>query len=96
MVPAAATVKLVLPVAHTLVVAAGCVVIEMGVLTVSAALFEVAAGVQVPLTTQRYSEPLIGTVTPVMVSEAVVAPLYTPALVMLAHGPPAPVVLICH
>ena len=59
-------------------------------------LFEVAAGVQVPLTTQRYSEPFIGTVTPVMVSEAVVAPLYTPPFVMLVHGPPAPVVLICH
>ena len=65
----------------------------MGVLTVSAALFRSGGrrtGTAYHAATVA-SEPLIGTVTPVMVSEAVVA--YT-TVGDVGHGPPAPVVLI--
>ena len=47
-------VKLVVPVAQIFVLAFGCVVIVIGVLTVNAAALLFAAGAQVPVATARY------------------------------------------
>ena len=74
---------------------AGGVVIVIGVNTVITIAALVAAGVHVPVITQRYWLLFIATVTPVSVKIFVVAPLYIPPLMIPFHVPP-PFVLSCH
>ena len=92
--PAAVTLKLVVPV-EQIVVFDGCAVIDIGVYTVNDELLVVADGAQVPPITTWYMLPLMATVAPVIVSVAVVAFEYTPPFVMLVKVAP-PSVLTCH
>jgi hypothetical protein len=63
--------------------------------TVSVTMFETSSGVQLPLTISLYLYPFILTVAPVMLSDAVVAPAYTPPLFTSVKLAPLSV-LICH
>ena len=71
--PVTATLNEVLLPAQT-VELAGCVVMFTGVLTVSRPQFDVAAGAQAPLITQRYPLPFMVAGAAVIVNVAVVTP----------------------